>query len=77
MFRYLLVAKCEAVSPALEAEVKIEESSVVLKPHKDLNVKTEVKIEDSGILLKPKLEIAKSAAQIIHEQRGKYVTHVL
>ncbi|XP_057517319.1 replication protein A 70 kDa DNA-binding subunit B-like [Amaranthus tricolor] len=68
--KYLLVAKCEAVSPALEAEVKIEESSVVLKPHKDLNVKTEVKIEDSGILLKPKLEIAKSAAQIIHEQRG-------
>lgn len=58
--------------------MKVEESDIVLKPHKDVNVKNEVKIEDSGILLKPKQEIvAKSAAQIIHEQRGKYVTHVL
>ncbi|ONK64694.1 uncharacterized protein A4U43_C07F28910 [Asparagus officinalis] len=50
----LIVTKCEVVSPALEAEIK-----------------SEVKKEDTGIVLKPKQEIvAKSAAQIVHEQRG-------
>ncbi|XP_057519872.1 replication protein A 70 kDa DNA-binding subunit B [Amaranthus tricolor] len=68
--KYLLITKCEAVSPALEAEVKSEDSGVVLKPHQDV-VKAESNSEVSGLVLKPKQEIvAKSAAQIIHEQRG-------
>ena len=59
------------MSPALEAEVKSEDSGVVLKPHQDV-VKAESNSEVSGLVLKPKQEIvAKSAAQIIHEQRGK------
>lgn len=67
-FRYLIVTKCEAVSPALEAEykaeVKSEETGIVLKP----------KQEESGIVLKPKQEIqTKSVAQIVHEQSGKWV----
>jgi len=54
-YRALIVSKCEVVSPALEAEVK-----------------SEVKREDTGIVLKPKQEmVAKSAAQIVHEQCGK------
>ncbi|KAJ6795411.1 replication protein A 70 kDa DNA-binding subunit B [Iris pallida] len=51
----LIVTKCEVVSPALESEIK-----------------SEVKMEkgtETGIILKPKQEIvAKSAAQIVHEQ---------
>lgn len=63
--KYLIVTKCEAVSPALEAEykaeVKSEETGIVLKP----------KQEESGIVLKPKQEIqTKSVAQIVHEQSG-------
>jgi len=57
------------VSPALEAEIKAdaknEECSVVLKTK-------EQDKEESGILLKPKQEVvAKSAAQIVIEQREK------
>lgn len=66
--KYLLVTKCESVSPALEMEIKAEakneDCGVVLKP------KEQVK-EEPGILLTPRQEVvAKSAAQIVIEQRG-------
>lgn len=58
--KYLIVTKCESVSPSLEMEIKSEESGIVLKP----------KVEGgAGIVLKPKQEVVtKSAAQILHEQ---------
>ncbi|KAK4382729.1 Replication protein A DNA-binding subunit B [Sesamum angolense] len=73
--KFLIVSKCEAVSPALEAEykaeVKTEGSGIVLKPKQDMDIESEVKIEAKGIVLKPKEEVvAKSAAQIVHEQHG-------
>ncbi|KAL8232602.1 hypothetical protein R6Q57_002380 [Mikania cordata] len=56
--KYLIVTKCEAVSPPLDAEIKSEDAS-------------ESKSKNAGIVLKPKQEvITKSAAQIIHEQNG-------
>lgn len=59
--RYLFVIKCEAVSPALESEIKSEQPGITLKPK-----------EGSGIDLKPKQSVvSKSAAQIVHEQHGK------
>ncbi|KAK6921000.1 Replication protein A, OB domain [Dillenia turbinata] len=69
--KFLVVSKCEVVSPALEVEVKSEVKSVdnriVLKPKEDM----ELKSAGNGILLKPKQEIvAKSAAQIVQEQHG-------
>lgn len=72
----MIVTKCEAVSPALEmefkSEVKSEETGIILKPRKENEIKSEVKMEEAGIILKPKQEIiAKSAAQIVHEQNGK------
>ena len=76
-FRYLIVTKCEVVSPALEMEikagVKTEESDIVLKkPKLENEINNEVKTEGAGIILKPKQEIvSKSAAQIVHEQREK------
>ena len=75
-YRFLIVIKCEVVSAALEAEVKadvkIEESGVILKPKQETDVKSEVKNDALGIILKPKQEVvAKSAAQIMHEQNGK------
>ncbi|KAL2243020.1 replication protein A 70 kDa DNA-binding subunit B [Sesamum indicum] len=71
--KFLIVSKCEAVSPALEAEykaeVKTERSGIVLKQKQEMDVGSEVKTE--GIVLKPKEEVvAKSAAQIVHEQHG-------
>nr|XP_043636606.1 replication protein A 70 kDa DNA-binding subunit B [Erigeron canadensis] len=52
--KYLIVTKCEAVSPALEAEFKVEVKrevpGILLKPKQDV--------------------VTKSAAQIIHEQNG-------
>ncbi|KAI3820148.1 hypothetical protein L1987_14006 [Smallanthus sonchifolius] len=52
--KYLIVTKCEAVSPPLEAEfkadVKSEDAGIVLKPKQEV--------------------VTKSAAQIIHEQNG-------
>ena len=74
--RFLIVIKCEVVSPALEAEVKsdgkIEESGIILKPKQEMDIKSEVKSEGLGIIFKPKQElVAKSAAQIVHEQNGK------
>ncbi|KAK6925113.1 OB-fold nucleic acid binding domain, AA-tRNA synthetase-type [Dillenia turbinata] len=69
--KFLVVSKCEVVSPALEVEVKSEVKSehngIVLKPKEDM----EMKSMGNGILLKPKQEIvAKSAAQIVQEQHG-------
>ncbi|KAA0057997.1 replication protein A 70 kDa DNA-binding subunit B [Cucumis melo var. makuwa] len=71
--KYLIVAKCVVVSPALEKEVKTEvkkeEAGIVLKPKVELDDKSKFN-NGSGILLKPKQElVAKSAAQIVHEQR--------
>ncbi|KAA8542553.1 hypothetical protein F0562_023705 [Nyssa sinensis] len=73
--KYLIVTKCEAFSPALEAEIKTEvkseENDIVLKPKQEMDIKSEVKREGTGIILKPKQEfVAKSAAQIVHEQNG-------
>lgn len=70
------------VSPPLETEIKSEEAGILLNPKQEngLNtvvkqeneIKSEVKSEGPGILLKPRQEIlAKSAAQIVHEQREK------
>lgn len=72
VFRYLIVTKCEVVSPALEMEIKIEvksdESGIILKPKQE----DEVKNDGPGIVLKPKQEmVAKSAAQILRDQNGK------
>ncbi|OIT04976.1 PREDICTED: replication protein A 70 kDa DNA-binding subunit B [Nicotiana attenuata] len=72
--KYLIVTKCEAVSPALEeeykAEMKTQENDIVLKPKQE-NFKNDIKMEETGIVLKPKQEIqTKSAAQIVHEQHG-------
>ncbi|XWS37265.1 hypothetical protein CRYUN_Cryun19dG0028600 [Craigia yunnanensis] len=73
--KYLIVTKCEVVSPALEmeikAEVKTEESDIVLKkPKLENEINNEVKTEGAVIILKPKQEmVSKSAAQIVHEQR--------
>lgn len=51
------MTKCEVTSPALEKEIK-----------------DDLKNDGLGIILKPKQEIiAKSAAQIVNEQRAKYV----
>lgn len=69
LFRYLIVTKCEAVSPALEAEYKAE---VKTQENVQENFKNDVKMEETGIVLKPKQEFqTKSAAQIVHEQHGK------
>ncbi|KAF2312864.1 hypothetical protein GH714_040918 [Hevea brasiliensis] len=76
---YLIITKCEVVSPALAMEIKDEkneelgekkeESGIILKPKQEHEIKGEVKKESSGILLKPKQEmVAKSAAQIVNEQ---------
>lgn len=64
------------MSPALESEIKTEvkneDCGVVLKSKQNVNVEAEVKKEESGIMFKPRQDVvAKSAAQIIHEQRGK------
>ncbi|KAI3736867.1 hypothetical protein L2E82_26854 [Cichorium intybus] len=59
--KYLIVTKCESVSPPLEAEVKVS------PPPSE--VKAEPKMEGAGIVLKPKQEVVtKSAAQIVNEQ---------
>ncbi|KAK9053817.1 hypothetical protein SSX86_024891 [Deinandra increscens subsp. villosa] len=52
--KYLILTKCESVSPPLEAEIKVEVkrevADIVLKPKQEI--------------------VTKSAAQIIHEQSG-------
>lgn len=74
LFRYLIVTKCEVVSPPLEAEVvdavKSEDTGILLKPKQDMEVKSHM--QGPEIILKPKQEMfTKSAAQIFHEQNGK------
>ncbi|KAL1566380.1 Replication protein A 70 kDa DNA-binding subunit B [Salvia divinorum] len=71
--KFLIVSKCDAVSPALEAEykaeVKVEGSGIDLKPNQAMDV--DVKTESAGIVLKPNQEVmAKSAAQIVNDQHG-------
>ncbi|KAK4487359.1 hypothetical protein RD792_006019 [Penstemon davidsonii] len=68
--KFLIVSKCEAVSPALESEVKTEgDESLLKKPKLEMDVMSEVKKEANGIVLRPKQEtVAKSAAQIVNEQ---------
>ncbi|KAK1372132.1 Replication protein A subunit [Heracleum sosnowskyi] len=71
--KYLIVTKCEVVSPPLEAEfvdaVKNEDTGILLKPKQDLEVKSHMQGPD--ISLKRKQEMfTKSAAQIFHEQNG-------
>lgn len=74
--RYLIVTKCEVVSPALEmelkTEVKTEEAGILLKPKQETDVNNEITRETTGFNLKPKQEmVSRSVAQIVHEQRGK------
>ncbi|GKV35512.1 hypothetical protein SLEP1_g43770 [Rubroshorea leprosula] len=71
--KYLIVTKCEVVCPALEMEFKAEESNeesgTIKKPKQETLVEHEAKA-GTGIILKPKQEtVAKSAAQIVYEQR--------
>ncbi|KEH32027.1 putative replication factor A protein [Medicago truncatula] len=67
--KYLMLIKCEPVSPALETEIKSEQSGITLKPKEDDVVKREG--STAGIVLKPKLDmVSKSAAQILHEQHA-------
>ncbi|CAN4088363.1 unnamed protein product [Withania somnifera] len=64
--KYLIVTKCEAVSPALEAEYKAE-----VKREDMSGFVLTLKQQETGIVLKPKQEVeTKSAAQIVHEQSG-------
>lgn len=67
------MTKCEVVSPSLETEIKSEAKEERSQSDvKKEEYKSEVKKEESSILLMPKREIvAKSAAQIVNEQRGK------
>lgn len=70
------MTKCEPVSPALEMEikheVKSEETGIISKREQEDEMKSQVKTEGAGLLLKPKQDIvAKSAAQIVHEQHGE------
>ncbi|TYI35669.1 hypothetical protein ES332_A03G091800v1 [Gossypium tomentosum] len=73
--KYLIVTKCEVVSPALETEIKAEveteeHDTVLKKPKLENEARYEAKADVSSIILKPKQEIvSKSAAQIVHEQR--------
>lgn len=95
VFRYLVVLKCEAVSPSIEmevtsgadqdetsmakrprletdTEVKNEPSGIILQPKQEKGVESCTGKYGAGILLKPKQEVvAKSAAQIVHEQHRK------
>ncbi|KAK2979653.1 hypothetical protein RJ640_015061 [Escallonia rubra] len=73
--KYIIVTKCEAVSPPLDIEIKMEmkseESGILLKPKQEMEVKSEANSGGTGIVLKPKQVVAtKSAAQIFHEQNG-------
>ncbi|KAL8465230.1 hypothetical protein ACS0TY_034656 [Phlomoides rotata] len=62
--KFLIVSKCEVVSPALEAEYKAD-----VKPM-DVDGETKSEAAAAGIVLKPKQEVvAKSAAQIVNDQR--------
>ncbi|KAL8556386.1 hypothetical protein ACS0TY_003993 [Phlomoides rotata] len=61
---FLIVSKCEVVSPVLEAEYKAD-----VKPM-DVDGETKSEAATAGIVLKPKQEVvAKSTAQIVNDQR--------
>ncbi|XP_028753789.1 replication protein A 70 kDa DNA-binding subunit B [Neltuma alba] len=71
--KYLIVTKCESVSPALEMEIKTEVKSecptILLNPKQECEINSEAKSEAAGIILRPKQEmVSKSAAQIVYEQ---------
>ncbi|WOL17668.1 replication protein A 70 kDa DNA-binding subunit B-like [Canna indica] len=71
----LIVTKCEVVSASLEMEIKSEAKKesfeTILKPKQETLDIGDVKMEDPGITLKTKQGMmTKSAAQIVHEQRG-------
>ncbi|GMP33288.1 LOW QUALITY PROTEIN: hypothetical protein CsSME_00006680 [Camellia sinensis var. sinensis] len=73
--KFLIVIKCEVVSPALEAELKAEgiseESGIILKAKQGMDLKSAVKSVEIRIILKPKQElVARSVAQIVLEQNG-------
>uniref|UniRef100_A0A1J3D750 Replication protein A subunit n=1 Tax=Noccaea caerulescens TaxID=107243 RepID=A0A1J3D750_NOCCA len=75
--KYFLVTKCEAVASALDSEINLEskseeEASEPKKQKLDHSPVNDAKTNAStGITLKPKQEfVAKSASQIISEQRG-------
>lgn len=68
---YIIITKCEVISPPLEAEinteVKTEEVSIILKPKQEMEVKSNINMQGPGIILKAKQKVVtKSAAQIVH-----------
>ncbi|VVB17558.1 unnamed protein product [Arabis nemorensis] len=76
--KYFLVTKCEAVAPALDSEINLESKSDEEAPelkkqkleHSPANDDAKIDVS-TGITLKPKQEfVAKSASQIMSEQRG-------
>nr|VDD39439.1 unnamed protein product [Brassica oleracea] len=72
--KYFLVTKCESVASALDSEInlegKIEDEAGAAKRQK-LDHSPMSDVVSTGITLKPKQEfVAKSASQIITEQRG-------
>ncbi|KAJ4871999.1 Replication protein A 70 kDa DNA-binding subunit D [Raphanus sativus] len=73
--KYFLVTKCESVASALDSEIdldgkKDEEGGEAAKRQK-LDHSPVRDVKETGIMLKPKKEfVAKSASQIISEQRG-------
>ncbi|XP_071721963.1 replication protein A 70 kDa DNA-binding subunit B-like [Rutidosis leptorrhynchoides] len=72
--KFLIVSKLEVVTSALETEIKSgeeQQSGIILKPKQEATIASEINKDNSGIVLKPKQEfVSKSAAQIVHEQRG-------
>ncbi|KAJ0236324.1 Replication protein A 70 kDa DNA-binding subunit D [Hirschfeldia incana] len=74
--KYFLVTKCEAVACALDSEIdldgkKDEEESGEAAKRQKLDHSPVRDVKETGITLKPKQEfVAKSASQIISEQRG-------
>lgn len=76
--RYFLVTKCETVASPLDSEINLEseseeEGGVAKKQKLDHSPVNDIKMDVStGITLKPKQDfVAKSASQIMSEQRGK------
>ncbi|KAL0890497.1 hypothetical protein Bca101_014480 [Brassica carinata] len=72
--KYFLVTKCEAVGSALDSEINLEgksEEEAGEAKRQKLDHSPVSDVVSTGITLKPKQEVvAKSASQIITEQRG-------
>ncbi|KFK27878.1 hypothetical protein AALP_AA8G440900 [Arabis alpina] len=71
--KYFLVTKCEAVAPALDSEINLEsdEEAPEFKKQKLEHTPAKLDVVSTGITLKPKQEfVAKSASQIMSEERG-------